>query len=70
MRVGITERGRSARLDWEDGGTRVNATFLTKGKAKSQVGVDHTHLPDARSAEKMKAFWRERLARLKDLLES
>jgi uncharacterized protein YndB with AHSA1/START domain len=70
LRARTTERGRSARFDWEDGGTRVNATFLSKGKAKSQVGVEHTHLPDARSAEKMKAFWRERLARLKELLES
>lgn len=69
MRVRTTERGRSARFDWKDGGTRVNATFLKKGRAKSQVGVEHTHLPDARSAEKMKAFWRERLAGLKDLLE-
>jgi uncharacterized protein YndB with AHSA1/START domain len=70
MRVRTTERGRSARFDWQDGGTRLNATFLTKDKARSQVGVEHTHLPDARSAEKMKAFWRERLARLKELLES
>jgi uncharacterized protein YndB with AHSA1/START domain len=70
MRVRTTERGRSARFDWEDGDTRVNANFLTRGKAKSQVGIEHTHLPDARSAEKMKAFWRERLAKLKELLES
>jgi uncharacterized protein YndB with AHSA1/START domain len=70
MRVRTTERPRSARFEWEDGGTRLNATFLTKGMAKSQVGVEHTHLSDAKSAEKMKAFWRERLARLKELLES
>jgi hypothetical protein len=60
MRVRTSERGRSARFDWEDGGTRVNATFLTMSRTKSQVGVEHTHLPDARSAEKMKAFWGER----------
>jgi uncharacterized protein YndB with AHSA1/START domain len=70
MRVRTTERGRAARFDWEDGGTRVNATFLTMGKAKSQVGVEHTHLTDEKSAEKMKGFWRERLAGLKELLES
>ena len=70
MRVRISERGRSARFDWEDGSTRVNATFLSQGRGKSQVAVEHTHLRDSRSAEKMKAHWRERLAALKDLLES
>lgn len=70
MRARTRERGRSARFDWKDGGTRVNATFLAKGEAKSQVSVEHTQLPDARSAEKMKEFWRERLPRLKGLLES
>jgi uncharacterized protein YndB with AHSA1/START domain len=69
MRKRTSERGRSARFDWKDGSTRVNATFLAQGKAKSQVGLEHELLPDARSAKKMKAYWRERLAELKDLLE-
>jgi hypothetical protein len=69
MRKRTSEPGRSARFDWEDGGTRVGVTFLAQGKAKSQVGVEHTHLPDAKSAEKTKAYWRERLAELKNLLE-
>ncbi|MGH2691592.1 MAG: DUF4287 domain-containing protein [Actinomycetota bacterium] len=69
MRKRTSDPGRSARFDWEDGTTRVNATFLANGKAKSQVGVEHELLPDAKGAEKMKAFWRERLAALKELLE-
>ena len=69
MRERTSERGRSARFDWGNGSTRVNVGFLAKGKAKGQVGLEHVHLPDARSAEKMKAFWRERLEALKALLE-
>jgi hypothetical protein len=69
MRKRTSERGRSARFDWENGSTRVNVGFLAKGKTKGQVGLEHAHLPDARSAERMKAFWRERLEALKALLE-
>jgi Domain of unknown function (DUF4287) len=69
MRERTSERGRLARFDWENGSTRVSVGFLSKGKAKGQVGLEHEHLPDARSAEKMKAFWRERLEALKALLE-
>jgi len=69
MRKRTAEQARSARFDWEDGSTRLNATFLAKGKAKSEVGVEHTHLADSKAAEKTKAYWRERLAALKELLE-
>lgn len=69
MRKRTSERGRSARFDWENGSTRVSVGFLGKGQAKSQVGLEHEHLPDTGSAEKMKAFWRERLEALKALLE-
>lgn len=61
--------GRSARFDWEDGSTRLNVTFIGSGPTRSQVAVEHDHLPDARVAEERKAFWRERLAALKALLE-
>lgn len=69
MRKRTSERGRSARFDWDDGSTRVNVGFLTRGRSKSQVGLEHELLPDAGAAEEMKAYWRERLAGLKELLE-
>jgi hypothetical protein len=47
----------------------VNVGFVAKGKAKSQVGLEHERLPDAKAAEKAKAHWRERLVALKALLE-
>jgi uncharacterized protein YndB with AHSA1/START domain len=64
-----SQPGRSARFDWVDGVSRVNATFAALGDGKSQVAIEHDHLPDARAAAERKAFWRERLGALKTLLE-
>lgn len=60
---------KSARFDWGDGETTVNVTFLDKGEAKGTVAVAHERLADAGEAERMKAYWRARVAALKDLLE-
>ena len=43
----------------------VNVTFVAKGDASSTVAVEHARLADAEEAERMKAFWRERLSTLK-----
>ena len=61
---------RTARYDWEDGSTRVVVGFDVKGEAKSTVALTHERLPDADEAARLKAFWRERLAALKVLLEA
>ena len=42
----------------------MNAFFESKGDARSVVSVQHERLADAGEAERMKAFWRERLAAL------
>jgi hypothetical protein len=55
-------RPKSARFDW--GESRVNAVFVAKGEASSAVSVEHRRLADPDEAERMKAFWRERLPRL------
>ena len=60
---------RTARYDWGDGTTRVIVGFEPKGDAKSTVAISHERLPDMESAEQMKAYWRERLAVLKVVLE-
>jgi uncharacterized protein YndB with AHSA1/START domain len=71
MRKRTSEPGKSARFDWENGNTRLNAGFFKgKERGKSQVAIEHTHLPSAKAAEKTKAYWRERLSALKDMLES
>jgi hypothetical protein len=57
-----SNRPKSARFDW--GESRVNAVFVAKGEASSTVSVEHRRLADPDEAERMKAFWRERLTQL------
>jgi uncharacterized protein YndB with AHSA1/START domain len=68
LRERTATRPKSARFDWADGKTRVNVTFLEKGDATSTVAVEHARLADAGEAERMKAFWRERLTALESEL--
>jgi hypothetical protein len=63
-------RAKSARFDWGDGRTRVNVGFVAKGDAKSTATLEHARLADAQEAERMKAYWRERLSALKAALET
>ena len=60
---------KSARYDWEDGSTRVVAWFEAKGEGRSLISLAHQKLPDADAADEMKAYWRERVAALKELVE-
>ena len=69
LRLRTATKPKSARFDWGDGKTRVNVGFIAKGQAKSTVALAHERLADAGEAARMKAFWRERLATLKELLE-
>ncbi|KII00225.1 hypothetical protein LP52_02610 [Streptomonospora alba] len=62
--------GRSARFTWEGGPTRLSVGFSDKGGGKTTVHVEHERLPDAESAKDAKAYWRERLAVLKAVLEN
>ena len=65
LRERTVTRPRSARFDWGDDGSRVHVTFDAKDEAKSRIVVEHARLADADEAERMKAFWRERLTELK-----
>jgi hypothetical protein len=60
---------RSARFDWGDGSTRVHVTFAAKGGDKSTATVSHQRLADAKEADRMKTFWRDRITTLKEELE-
>ncbi len=62
-------RPRSVRFDWEDGRTRVNVGFTAKGEGKSAVALEHERLADTAEADRMKAYWRDGVAALKELLE-
>ena len=61
---------RSIRANWEDGSTRLVISFTARGEAKSQVALVHERIPDAPTADKLKAYWRERVAVLKQVLEA
>ncbi|MBN8868300.1 MAG: hypothetical protein J0H66_00295 [Solirubrobacterales bacterium] len=59
----------SARYDWGDGSTRLVVNFESLGPDRCRVALEHEKLPDAQIAERMQAWWRERVTALKDLLE-
>jgi hypothetical protein len=69
LRERTATKPKSARFDWDDGGTRVIVGFTAQGEAKSTVALAHERLPDAEEADRMKTFWRERVAALKEELE-
>ncbi|MEP0846797.1 MAG: hypothetical protein HRF50_08245 [Phycisphaerae bacterium] len=60
---------KSMRITWSDGVSSLSANFYSKGDRKCQVAVQHGKLPDRRAAERMKAFWAERLDALRAQLE-
>jgi len=55
------------RITWPDGSSVV-VGFLSKGNGKSSVHVQHGRLPDKAAADKVKAFWGERLGALAEVL--
>lgn len=70
IRERTSNRGRSARFDWDDPASRVGYNLFPKGEGKVQLGLAHEKLPDAETAERFKLMWRERLGALKQLLEA
>jgi uncharacterized protein YndB with AHSA1/START domain len=54
---------KSMRARWEDG-TPVDIGFFPRGEAKSQVALSHRKLASKAEADRMRAFWTERLAAL------
>jgi hypothetical protein len=61
---------RSIRATWEGGSTRLVIAFTARGEARSQVALAHERIPDAATADKLKAWWRGRVAVLKQVLEA
>jgi len=61
---------KSMRVTWIDGETSLEINYYQKSTDKSQIVVQHSKLPNASAAAKMKVFWSKMLDRLKDMLES
>jgi hypothetical protein len=58
---------RTARYDLDE--TRVALFVDAKGAAKATVTVQQSRIPDTAEADRMRTFWRARLADLKTILE-
>lgn len=64
--VRSTRPRKAFRMNWADGSS-VEVLFVSKGRAKSQVTVQHMRLPDQAAATRLRAFWAERLEALAGL---
>ena len=67
VKVRTATSPKSMRLGWEDG-TVVSVGFISKGPSKSSVSLEHEKLPDKATADRMKAYWSERLDALREVL--
>lgn len=70
LAVRTTTKDKSMRLTWHDGKSSLEVYFVPKGDDKSQVVVQHSKLPDAKTAAKMKVYWTNALSRLRDSLQA
>jgi hypothetical protein len=68
MTITTDNPGKSLRARWEDGRERVDVNVYPKGE-KTQITVQHRRLPDPEAAERSKAYWKEGLERLRNLVE-
>jgi len=70
---GLVERtaipNKSMRVTWNDRQTSLEISFIPRGDNKSQVVVQHSKLPNASAAAKMKKYWGTALDRLRAMLE-
>ena len=69
LAVRKTTSNKSLRMTWKDGKSSFEFNFYPKGDDKSQVVVQHSKLPDAKAAAKMKTFWSQALDRLREVTE-
>jgi hypothetical protein len=63
-----SQAGKRIRFDLADG-TRLSVQFFAAGDDRITLAVEHEKLPDAGSAERTKAAWRDRLEVLKSVVE-
>jgi len=68
VKVRTATAPKSMRLGWPDG-TIVAVWFTAKGASKSAVALAHTKLPDRATADRLKAYWAERLGELAELID-
>ncbi|MEP6905160.1 MAG: hypothetical protein ABI875_03705, partial [Gemmatimonadales bacterium] len=69
VKVRTATAPKSMRLGMSDG-TIVAVGFISKGRSKSSVAVQHAKLPDRETADRLKQYWSERLDALSEVLTS
>jgi hypothetical protein len=67
--VRMASENKSMRITWSDGKSSLSVYFYAKGPQKSQIAVQHEKLGSRKELDHYKAFWSERLERLKAVLE-
>jgi hypothetical protein len=60
---------KTMRVTWSDGKQNLEFYFYPKGDGKSQIVVQHSKIPDAKNAAKLKTYWSTALDRLRATLE-
>ncbi len=70
-RIRKATASKSIRAAWDRDGsaTAIEVSFLRKGPGKTQVTVQHSKLPGAAEAARMKTYWGKNLDRLQAMLE-
>ncbi len=68
IEVRTAQPDKSMRLRWEDG-TPVDVAFSPKGDAKCSVAIQHRKLRSKEEADRLRAYWGERLNALADALK-
>ncbi|WBC16104.1 hypothetical protein O7600_04490 [Micromonospora sp. WMMA1998] len=69
VRVHTATAPKTFRADWAGGPSRIVVGLTAVGASKARVAVLHEKLADAGEAERLRAYWRDRLGALKALLE-
>jgi hypothetical protein len=69
VKVRTATAPKSIRLGWSDGSI-IAVGFMSKGKDKSSVAVQHAKLSSRSVAEELKKYWAERLDELGQILRS
>jgi len=68
LRVRTSRENQSARFDFQGEGSRVHVYFEAKGPEKTTVTVQHEKLSGPDAVEEKRAFWKERLGKLAEIL--
>jgi hypothetical protein len=67
--VRTATENKSMRITWSDGTSSLSVHFYAKGPEKSQITLEHEKLASRKDVDHYKAYWGERLDKLKSILE-